>query len=157
MIAMKDDATSLFVIYGVSISGLALFAYFLFRSARAVHSRSCSTRLSCVTRALQPKHGRVQLHVRRHIVPAARHEQRRPLAALLLRQQGHGLHVLVRVQFVWPLCPHAHVFGKRGRQPGALPPPPGCIRRSKTRAVQPAAGEVRGAGASCAGMRRCPI
>lgn len=47
MIAMKDDATSLFVIYGVSISGLALFAYFLFRSARAVYSRSCSTRSSC--------------------------------------------------------------------------------------------------------------
>jgi hypothetical protein len=32
MIAMKDDATSLVVIYGVSLSGLALSSYFLFRS-----------------------------------------------------------------------------------------------------------------------------
>jgi hypothetical protein len=31
MIAMKDDASSLVLIYGVSISGLALCAYFLFR------------------------------------------------------------------------------------------------------------------------------
>ena len=31
MIAMKDDASSLVLIYSVSISGLALCAYFLFR------------------------------------------------------------------------------------------------------------------------------
>jgi hypothetical protein len=31
MIAMKDEATSLTLIYGVSIGGLALCSYFLFR------------------------------------------------------------------------------------------------------------------------------
>lgn len=35
MIAMKDDATSLILIYGVSISGLALCSYFLFRLCTA--------------------------------------------------------------------------------------------------------------------------
>lgn len=41
MIAMKDDATSLILIYGVSISGLALCSYFLFR-LRSAAPQHCS-------------------------------------------------------------------------------------------------------------------
>ncbi len=111
MIAMKDDATSLLVIYGVSISGLALFAYFLFRCAHV----AALQQLTHMTHASQPKHGGVQLLQRRHFITAARHEQRRPVEELSLFEQNHRLRVLVHFQFIWPICINAHVFGKRSR------------------------------------------
>jgi hypothetical protein len=70
MIAMKDDATSLVVIYGVSLSGLALSSYFLFRSRAAQRPHDNSG----VTRAPQPKYVGVQLHSQRHHVTAAWNE-----------------------------------------------------------------------------------
>ena len=70
MIAMKDDATSLILIYGVSISGLALCSYFLFRLVPHLQRYFLK-----MTRLQQPKHAGVQLHKHCHRVAAAGHEQ----------------------------------------------------------------------------------